>query len=171
MNLTNPFFRIRLLLASFIAALAVSGITAVPLKWEIGLLNQFLGEGSWITPTWPSLSHWISYVYTGILETDNLYPFINYGTDWLAFGHIMIAIFFIGPLIDPVRNAWVVRAGLIACALVIPWALIFGPLRGIPPFWRLIDCSFGIFGAIPLLLVEREIRMLAALTRPSYSCD
>jgi len=40
--------------------------------------------------------------------------------------------------------------GLIACALIIPYAFIFGGIRGIPIWWRLIDCSFGIFGAIPL---------------------
>jgi hypothetical protein len=34
--------------------------------------------------------------------------------------------------------------------MVIPWALIFGAVRGIPFWWRLIDCSFGIFGFIPL---------------------
>jgi hypothetical protein len=45
---------------------------------------------------------------------------------------------------------WVLRAGLIACALVIPLALICGAVRQIPIGWRLVDCSFGIFGAIPL---------------------
>ncbi len=28
--------------------------------------------------------------------------------------------------------------------LVIPYALIFGAVRGIPFWWRLIDCSFGV---------------------------
>ena len=63
----------------------------------------------------------------------------------------MIAMFFIGPFRDPVRNAWVLRCGLVACAGVIPLALICGHIRGIPLQWRLIDCSFGIIGAIPLL--------------------
>jgi len=34
--------------------------------------------------------------------------------------------------------------------MVIPYALVFGGLRGIPLWWRLIDCSFGLFGFIPL---------------------
>jgi len=37
------------------------------------------------------------------------YPFIAYGTDWLAFAHFVIAIAFIGPWRDPVRNVWVVE--------------------------------------------------------------
>lgn len=47
------------------------------------------------------------------------------------------------------------RFGLIACALVIPYALIFGAGRGIPFWWRLVDCSFGAFGAVPLRLCRR----------------
>jgi hypothetical protein len=81
-------------------------------------------------------------------------------TDWLGFGHLMIAVAFIGPIRDPVRNKWVVQFGIIACVLVIPLALIFGPLRGIPAFWTPIDCSFGVVGLIPLLLAYRHIRAL-----------
>jgi hypothetical protein len=79
------------------------------------------------------------------------HPFLAYGTDWLAFAHLVIAVAFIGPFIDPVRNKWIITFGLISCAGVIPLALIAGPIRGIPFPWRLIDCSFGIFGCIPLL--------------------
>ena len=49
---------------------------------------------------------------------------------------------------------------MIACILVIPWALIFGPVRGIPFFWRLIDCSFGVVGIIPLFLAWRYTRRI-----------
>ncbi|MGC2162938.1 MAG: hypothetical protein WA634_13565 [Silvibacterium sp.] len=82
---------------------------------------------------------------------------MSYGTDWLAFAHLAIAIAFIGPYIDPVRNKWVITFGLIACGGVIPLALIAGHIRGIPLAWRLIDCSFGVFGSIPLLLCRRLI--------------
>jgi hypothetical protein len=41
-------------------------------------------------------------------------------------------------------------AGWLGFGLVIPYALGFGALRGIPFWWRLIDCSYGVFGAIPL---------------------
>jgi len=53
--------------------------------------------------------------------------------------------------------------GLIACAGVIPLALIAGQIRGIPIYWRLIDCSFGVFGAIPLLLCLRWVRQLGPI--------
>ena len=36
--------------------------------------------------------------------------------------------------------------GIAACLAVIPLALICGPIRGIPFYWRLIDCSFGVIG-------------------------
>jgi hypothetical protein len=69
----------------------------------------------------------------------------------------VIAVAFIGPFIDPVRNKWVITFGLIACAGVMPLALIAGPMRGIPFGWRLIDCGFGIAGCIPLLICRRSI--------------
>jgi hydrogenase/urease accessory protein HupE len=83
-----------------------------------------------------------------------------YGTDWLAFAHIVIAIAFFGAIRDPVRNIWVVEFGMIACMLVVPLALIWGGVRSIPFFWRLIDCSFGVFGILPLWLARRNTRRL-----------
>ncbi|HXC99483.1 MAG TPA: hypothetical protein VN048_09090 [Verrucomicrobiae bacterium] len=62
----------------------------------------------------------------------------------------MIAVAFIGALRDPVRNLWLFTFGMIACAMIVPYAFIFGGLRGIPVDWRLIDCSFGIIGIIPV---------------------
>jgi hypothetical protein len=50
---------------------------------------------------------------------------------------------------------------VIACAGVIPLALIAGPIRGIPFWWQLIDMSFGVVGVIPLLFALRGIRRLA----------
>ena len=52
---------------------------------------------------------------------------------------------------------------MIACVLIVPLALICGPLRGIPPFWQLIDCSFGVFGIIPLWLCRNAILRIAHL--------
>ena len=72
-------------------------------------------------------------------------------------------LFFIGPLKDPVRNRWVVTAGMIACLGVIPLALIAGSVREIPFYWRLIDCSFGVFGFIPMWLCRRDIVALESL--------
>jgi hypothetical protein len=49
----------------------------------------------------------------------------------------------------------VLKCGLICCAAVIPLALIAGQVRDIPLYWRLIDCAFGVFGALPLLYCLR----------------
>jgi hypothetical protein len=103
---------------------------------------------------------WIERVNEGLSATNDRYPFLAYGTDWLAFAHLAIAIAFIGPWVDPVRNKWVIIFGLIACAGVIPLALIAGSIRGIPLPWRLVDCSFGILGSVPLLICRRSILAL-----------
>jgi hypothetical protein len=76
---------------------------------------------------------------------------------------VAIALGFVGPLRDPVRNIWIVEFGIIACLLVIPWTLLFGGIRGIPFFWQLIDMSFGVFGIIPLWLVRRDILRLRGM--------
>lgn len=65
------------------------------------------------------------------------------------------------------RNVWVVDFGMIACLLVIPWAMVFGGLRGIPIGWRLIDCSFGIVGIVPLWFARGAIRELRAIESTS----
>jgi len=157
--------RIRLWLSFFILALLVSGVTAFPLVWEVTILQAWFGSGSTAGTAWPELARWIVTVHAGLTDTQARYPFLFYGTDWLAFAHIVIAIAFWGPLRDPVRNVWVVEFGMIACGLILPLALVFGPLRGIPFFWQIIDCSFGVFGIIPLWLVRRDIMRLTAQRR------
>jgi hypothetical protein len=150
--------RIRFWLAVFIAGLVVSGVTAFPLQAEISWLASFLHAG-WLRPIaqFTGLLSWIERVKEALIDTNARYPFLAYGTDWLAFAHLVIAVAFVGPFIDPVRNKWVITFGLVACAGVVPLALIAGPLRGIPLPWRLIDCSFGIFGCFPLLLCWQSI--------------
>ena len=145
--------QIRWLLGLFIAGLVVSGLTAFPLEWELGLLSRWLDAD--LTAPEGGLRWWVARVSQGLTETGREHSFLAYGTDWLAFGHVIIALFFIGPWLDPVRNAWVLKVGLVACAGVLPLALICGPIRGVPFYWRLIDCSFGVFGAIPLLICLR----------------
>jgi hypothetical protein len=68
----------------------------------------------------------------------------------------------VGPLKDPVKNIWVIEFGMIACILVIPFALIFGAVRELPFLWRLADCSFGVAGFVPLYIVRKEIQKLSA---------
>ena len=140
------------------AGLVLSGVTAFPLETELRWLASFL-HLSWLEPFAQSsrLLPWVERVSAGLTETNTRFPFLAYGTDWLAFAHIVIAVAFIGPYVDPVRNKWVITFGLIACAGVIPLALIAGQVRGIPFAWRLIDCSFGVLGCIPLLLCRQSI--------------
>jgi len=156
-------YRIRILIVFFILALTLSGLTAIPLEWELDLLNQFGGPGSEMAALLPALSAWIGRVYDGLRAAKLVFPQIAYGTDWLAFAHIVIAIAFIGPLKNPLHNRWVIEFGMLACILIIPWSLILGMIREIPWFWQLIDMSFGFFGIIPLWVVRRDILFLEAL--------
>jgi hypothetical protein len=152
--------RIRCLLVLFVVGLILSGLTAFPLKIEVDILQSLLGQGSSFEGFWPDMARWISRVHAGVSEVHQKHLFISYGTDWLAFAHIVIAIGFIGAIRDPVRNIWVVEFGMIACVLVVPFSLIVGGFRGIPMFWRLIDCSFGVVGIVPLGLARRYTRRL-----------
>jgi hypothetical protein len=150
--LKHTLLAYRVSLSFFIAGLVLSGLTAFPLLHELSLLCRWLGIND--PPAYallPGYRAWIAFVFFGLKTTYTKFPFIGYGTDWLAFGHFIIALFFIGPFRDPVRNAWVLRCGLISCGAVIPLALICGQIRHIPLAWRLLDCSFGVVGAIPLL--------------------
>jgi hypothetical protein len=148
---------IRLWLSFFILALVLSGLTAFPLEHETGWLASFLHAHP-IVPS--AIIFWITKVSDALRDTGLRYSFFAYGTDWLAFAHLVLAIVFLGPLRDPVRNKWVLQFGVIACICVVFLALIAGPIRGIPFFWRLIDCSFGVFGAIPLLVCLRLVNRL-----------
>jgi hypothetical protein len=152
---------IRRWLAVFIVGLVLSGITAFPLETELNWLASIL-QADWLRPIseFTGVLPWIDRVHSALHTTNASYPFLAYGTDWLAFAHLVIAVAFFGPYIDPVRNKWVITFGLIACVGVIPLALIAGAIRGIPLPWRLVDCSFGFFGSIPLLFIRQSISAL-----------
>ena len=144
--------RIRVWLIVFVVCLVLSGLTAFPLVHEVRWLDGMGLPGV--------LGDWIARVREGLEATDAKYPFVLYGTDWLAFAHLVIAVAFYGVYRDPVRNIWVVEFGMIACAGIIPLALICGPVRGIPFWWTVIDMSFGVFGIIPLYVLRRMIKRL-----------
>ena len=113
--------------------------------------------------TYSGWQHWIAKINEGLIQTHKTYPFLFYGTDWLAFSHLVIAVAFAGLYVKPVRNKWIIYFGMIACAGVIPLALICGAIRGIPFYWRLIDCSFGVFGFIPLYLLHIYVSKLETM--------
>lgn len=150
---------IRRLLLLFIVALFVSGLTAIPVEAQLSFLLKNLSEQHMFYP-------WIKKVLLAYQEVNVSYPFLLYGYDWLAFAHFVLAILFIGPYRNPVKNVWVIEFGLIACVLVIPYAFIAGHFRGIPIGWRLIDCSFGVFGFFLLWIIYQKIKRLS--TSPSH---
>jgi hypothetical protein len=161
MTTLDAIRRFRITMGVFIVGLLVSGITAFPLLAEMKLLTSWLGLGEAVSPAGHiGLEFWILTVRFGLEDMYARYPWIAYGTDWLAFGHITIALFFVGPFLRPAEGRSVVLAGIAACILVIPLALVCGAVRGIPVYWRLIDCSFGILGILPLLYCLRLLRYI-----------
>ena len=155
--------RFRWVLGLFIFALILSGVTAFPLLHELELLARWAGVPPDATPPGASgVAWWFGSIRDALRDVHARYPWLPYGTDWLAFGHIVIAMFFIGPWRNPVANVWVLKVGIAACIGVIPVALICGPIRGIPFYWQLIDCSFGLIGALPLLYCLSLVRRMQA---------
>lgn len=149
---TNMKF-IKRLLMLFIVALFISGLTAIPLDAQLSFLLKNLSAGT-------TFYFWIEKVLSAYREVNTNHPFLLYGYDWLAFAHFVLAILFIGPYKDPVKNIWVIQFGLISCALVIPFAFVAGHFRGIPIGWRLIDCSFGVFGFALLWIIYSKTKSL-----------
>jgi hypothetical protein len=161
--------RIRGWTAFFMAGLVISGATALPIPTEVEAGARLLGsdlKAGGVVPEWGAV--WLRTVRDGVRATSDHAPFIFYGTDWLAFGHFAIALAFVGAWRDPVRNRWLFRFGMIICAAVPFWAIIFGPIRGIPAWWRVIDAAFGVIGFIPMWLCDR---WTAALERAAGGTD
>ena len=148
---------IRRFILFFILIIVISGITVFPMEAELAFIHNH------ITSFPAFLRNWLSQAYFAVKSTNVQYPFLAYGTDWLAFAHLVIAMILIGPLRDPVKNIWIIQWAMISCICVFPLALIAGPIRGIPFYWQLIDCSFGVVGFIFLYLCYRKILNLVKL--------
>ena len=140
-------------LAFFMVALVFSGLTALPTEAELAFLTRLI-------PPSNEWGEWFREVYKGVEDTNDKYPFIAYGYDWLAFAHFILAILFTGPYREPVRNKWVIEFGIIACLCIIPFAFIAGQFRGIPVGWRMIDGMFGVLGLVPLLICRSKIKLI-----------
>lgn len=134
-----------------IIGLLLNGISAIPLGTELNILlsNE---------QTLPKfLSDWLTYVAKGVHDTTAHYGFMRYGFDWLAFAHLLIAIAFIGPLKDPIKNEWVVQWGMIASALSILMAFGWERMRSIPLWWSGVDASVAAIAFIILWLCNKWI--------------
>jgi hypothetical protein len=154
--------RIRWLTWLIIVGLIFSGVTAMPLRaelnWVVSILPHGLDEkfgiGLWLTRVSDALN--VTYVQ---------YPFMAYGTDWLAFAHFVIAFAFVWPLKDPIRYALLFTWGFYASLSIVLFALVMGQVRGIPWGWRLIDCSFGLAGVILFSLCRRSVARLEQISK------
>ena len=155
---------IKRLLLLFMVALFISGLTAIPVDAQLTFLQKQLPQGS-------AFYSWIEKVLLAYREVNQQHPFLLYGYDWLAFAHFVLAILFVGPYKDPIKNIWVIQFGMIACMLVIPYAFIAGHFRSIPLGWRLIDCSFGVFGLVLLWIIYTSIQKLQSFhyTNKTYT--
>lgn len=90
MNPATVLRRYRLVLGIFIAALIVSGLTAFPLLHELELLAKLLGIPVNADPhSLTGLQFWIATVRDGLRDVHGSHPWLAYGTDWLAFGHLV----------------------------------------------------------------------------------
>ena len=143
----------------FIVFLVLSGITAFPVQHELHFLVRFQD----VFPEF--IRWWLLNLNFAIDDVVAKYPYLLYGYDWLAYSHIIIALFFFGVYRNPVQNAWVLRVGVIACLGVFALAFSCGQIRGIPFFWTLTDCSFGFFGMFPLLIIQKHIRNLETIAK------
>jgi hypothetical protein len=138
----------------FMVSLAFSGITAFPVETELNLIIQYFT----FLPS--SILQFLTGILNQVHTTNQNFPQLFYGYDWLVFAHVMLSILFIGVYRNPVKNIWIIEFGMLACILVFPTAFICGHVRQIPFYWQLIDCSFGIIGIIPLLIVYQKIKQL-----------
>ena len=141
----------------FIFMIVTNGILVFPAVSVLGYVNEHLGYFP------PFLRAWLSQVYLSVKTTTEQFPFLSYGTDWLAFAHLVIALVFIGPLRDPIKNIWIIQWAMISCLCVFPLVLIAGPIRGIPFYWQMIDCFFGAVGFVLLYLCYKRIIRLKSI--------
>lgn len=143
--------KLRFWLTGFVIGLVLSGLTAFPLTWELEILGKILGAPRESRPEqFSGLTEWIVRVRNALRETDAKFPFIAYGTDWLAFAHLMIAVAFWGVWRDPVRNRFILAWGMFCCVATWPLAVICGPIHEIPFGWTVLDCAFGVAAIGPL---------------------
>lgn len=158
-KLTN-LQKVRAIIVFFMVALVVSGATAFPVESELKLLCSILNINAETAKESPAIFGFVYSIKESLTEVNQNFPQLAYGYDWLAFAHLVIALMFIGPFRDPVRNKWVIQWGMIACVAILPLAFICGPIREMPLYWTFIDCSFGVFGIIPLILCMKYIKLL-----------
>ena len=145
---------IRMAILITIIGLLLNGVSAIFLKGELHVLMSK-------ADAMPSfMRDWFTYTSKGLNATNSQYPFMRYGFDWLAFAHLFIAIAFIGPLQDPVKNEWIVRWGMIVSAISVVMAFGWERVRAIPLWWSCIDALVAVAAFVILWLCNRWIQQL-----------
>ena len=92
---------IRSITVFYMLALFFWGVTAFPLESEIRVACSIIGISLDVPPeNYEGFLNWIATVAEGLINTNRDYPFLAYGTDWLAFSHLVIAVAFIGLYLD-----------------------------------------------------------------------
>ena len=147
---------IRIHIIIFASLLIISGVTAFPLRDEIRFLYLNTGLFPDFTQTW------ISRVYTDLNSTPKI---MFYGTDWLAFAHIVIALFFVPVFLLPAQHIMNVQIAMVACILILPLAFVCGTVREIPFFHQLTDCMFGVLGFLYLAFIHKKIKQLKIISQ------
>ena len=154
--------RAKYMLISVSIGLFISGVTIWPaiteLKLGLSILNT-LGLGE------TQLFEFTTQIRESLIVIKKDHPQIMYGYDWLAFAHIVLAILFYGAAKDPVRNRWVIKCGLIMCALIPVLAAIAIPFRSIPYFWFFIDFAFTPAAAIPLFIAFKDVSKIESASK------
>ncbi len=152
--------RARVCLLCIFAGLLVSLLIIVFVKPQTAFFYAHFGPDTWVEEKLPFMASWFTMLYESIHVTYNTYPVIAYCMDWLAFAHIPLLIFFAGAVIDPIKNVWIIKAGIMTCVVMVPFAFISGFVRGIPFYWLMLDSSFAFMGLIPLGLAYRYIKTI-----------
>jgi hypothetical protein len=78
---------VRIWLTVVITGLFLSGVTAFPLQRELALAVRLCVRLHFAQHE-PGLDMWFLRVSNALADTNARYPFLAYGTDWLAFAHL-----------------------------------------------------------------------------------
>ncbi len=145
---------ISICLKIFVSVLVISGLCLFSLpflsKKLLGFVDSLAFRGE--------LYSFLMKIIQGVTYNKTHFPFMAYGTDFLGFAHLMFALLFVGPVIDPYKNEWVLRFGLMVCVLLVPTVLIAGWVREIPFIWRCMDSLFGVVGFLLFYSVFKKIK-------------
>jgi len=160
--------RIKVLTWVFILGLIFSGATAIPLEPELNLLAKFFGVADKSSIEVASgMAHWILRSRSPARHQCE----ISVSGVWNRLAGVRTFCNRSGVhrgIARPGSQRVAFYLCMIACVMIVPYAFIFGGVRGIPVYWRLIDCSFGVFGILPIWYLppmRQEIEMLRPMSK------